>query len=95
MVVPMQCAQQQVSIHITKSSKIICITVHFDHLLYVQPQPLPALHHQGAGAGGEGGGQVEAPEPRAPVPVPVLLPGGEEGEQRRAAGEHARPGIIA
>ena len=85
----MQCVQ--VSIH----SKIICSTVPADHLLYVQPQPLPALRHQGAGAGGEGGGEAEAPEPRAPVLVPVLLPGGEEGEQRRAAGEHARPGIRA
>ena len=88
----MQCVQQQVSIHITKSSKIICATVRADHLLYVQPQPLPALHHQGAGAGGEGGGEAEAPEHSALVPVSVLLPGGEEGEQRRAAGEHARPG---
>ena len=60
--------------------------------LYVQPQPLPALHHEGAGAGGEGGGEAEAPEHRALVLVPVLLAGGEEGEQRRAAGEHARPG---
>ena len=85
----MQCVQ--VSIH----SKIICATVRADHLLYVQPQPLPALRHQGAGAGGEGGGEAEAPEHRALVPVPVLLPGGEEGEQRRAAGEHARPGIRA
>ena len=73
-------------------SKIICATVRADHLLYVQPQPLPALHHEGAGAGGEGGGEAEAPEHRALVLVPVLLAGGEEGEQRRAAGEHARPG---